>query len=199
MIAPQRFVRGALGGALIWAITASLIVIPTSASSTADLVIYDNAIASDWKDGSYGLTSQNLCDGTHVVSPSCAESVTISADSALGYTLNSGTISTAGYQALDWYVYLSGSSIDNFKTYLEDSSGNHIKGVALSSVYVVGSSNGFTHVSVPIKTLNPNNVPVHEFRLMKNASTSSATPNSGSMRPALAARWLSARLTLVNM
>jgi hypothetical protein len=48
--------------------------------------------------------------------------------------------------------------------------------VTLSSSYVLGTTSGFTHVSVPISTLNPNNVPVHEFRLMKNSSTSSSTP-----------------------
>lgn len=140
MIARQRLLRSALAVALAWAVAASLIMAPSQhvradTSSTSDLVIYDNAIASGWQDGSYGLTSQNLCDGTHVVSPSCAEAVTIFQDSAIGYTLNSGTISTAGYQALDWYVYLNGVSINTFKTYLEDSNGNHIQEVTLSSSY----------------------------------------------------------------
>src|SRR5690606_32439450 len=103
------------------------------------------------------------CDGTHVVSPSCAEAVTIAQNGAVSYVHAAGGISTASYKTLDWYVYLNGASIDSFQTYLEDVNDNHIKDVTLSSTYVVGTSNGFTHVSIPISTLHPNNTPFARF------------------------------------
>jgi hypothetical protein len=149
---------------------------PTSTTGTSsNLVVYDNNMGSMFSDGAFGYVSKNACDGAMYFDPNCSYAITYKAWGGTDWTVSNGTLGTAGYTALTYHLNPNGQPISDFGALLTNKKGGVIKEVPLTAGMATALSGGWYQVSVPISSLNPNNVAVKEIQLKNEMNATLST------------------------
>lgn len=139
--------------------TPTLPTTPTSTvSSGSNLIIYDNAVSSVFKDNSFSYSFRNICDTSSFVSSPCSYAVTYQAYGALEFIYKNGSLNPTQYKSLDYNLNTGGQPISNFSVTIATPSDSWINEIILSSSNVTANlGNGWVHVSLPLTQLDPNN------------------------------------------
>ncbi|MBV9278652.1 MAG: hypothetical protein JOZ41_01080 [Chloroflexi bacterium] len=148
---------------------------PPATPSGGALVLYDNAVAPSFRDGSFGYSSRNACDTALYYSPPCSYAIAYTAWGGVDFQVRSGSLSTAGYRSLQYKLNPNGQPLSDFGALFTAASGGVIKEVALSGGYATPLSGGWVQVSLPISLLNPANVALGTIQLKNERGVSLAT------------------------
>jgi Cellulase (glycosyl hydrolase family 5) len=143
---------------------------PTSVPSP--LILYDNAVAPGFNDGTFGYSSRNPCDASVFYSAPCSYAITYTASGGIDFQVASGSLSTAAYTTLQYKLNPNGQPISDFGALFTNTSGGVVKQIALGSKYVKTLSNGWQQVSIPVSQLNPSHVLISTIQLKNQKSTS---------------------------
>jgi hypothetical protein len=140
-------------------------------SSDSHLLIYDNGVAPDFGDGTFGVQSSEPCDTTSFVSEPCSYGAAFQGSGAFNFQVKAHDgLKTDPYLALEFKINTGGQLLEDLSALFTDMNDKIIKQVALSQAHVVETlENGWVHVVVPISELNPSNEPVLTIQI-KNST-----------------------------
>jgi len=144
-----------------------------TASST--LTIYDNAVAPQFVDASFGFSSKNPCDTALYYSPPCSYAIAYTAWGGLNFQVASGSLNTAAYTRLKYKLNPNGQPISDFAAVLVKASGSVLKLIPLSSRNTTKLANGWTQVSLSLQNLNPSGASVAAIQLKSAVNKSLAS------------------------
>ncbi len=140
-------------------------------SSDSHLLIYDNGVAPDFGDGTFGVQSSEPCDTTSFVSEPCSYAAAFQGSGAFNFQVKAQDgLKTDPFLALEFKLNTGGQPIEDLSALFTDMNDQIIKQVALSQAHAVETlENGWVHVVVPMSELNPSNEPILTIQI-KNST-----------------------------